>query len=522
MDHDKILILDFGSQYNQLIARRVRENNVYCELKPYYTSMEEIKKFNPKGIIFSGGPNSVYALNSPDVPDEIFELGVPILGICYGMQLITKKLGGNVERSDEQEFGFAEVNIDIDDSIFKNVVTDLKDPWKVWMSHGDKVVSLAEGFEVLAHSDNTPFAVIKNQIRNIYGVQFHPEVEHTENGSIFLDDFVKNICKCKGDWTALSFIEESIAKIKAEVGDEKVVLGYSGGVDSSVLSLLLSKAIGNNLINIFVDNGLLRLDERKKVIEKFKENIDSNLIVVDAVDKHLVALSGVTEPEKKRKIIGNAFIEVFSDEIDKIFKNDGHAVEFLAQGTIYPDVIESVSAKGGPSDTIKSHHNVGGLPEDMKLKLIEPFRDLFKDEVRRVGKELGLHDDMIQRHPFPGPGLAVRILGDITEERCDVLRKADDIFINEIEKAGIYNEIGQAFAVFLPVKTVGVMGDVRTYDNVIALRAVSTIDFMTADWYPFEHSFLAKVSTRIINEVRGVNRVVYDISSKPPGTIEWE
>ncbi len=518
MEHDKILILDFGSQYNQLIARRVRENNVYCELRPYYTTIEEIKDFDPKGIIFSGGPNSVYALNSPDVPDEIFELGIPILGICYGMQLITKKLGGKVERSDEQEFGFAEVNIDIDDNIFNNVVDDLRDPWKVWMSHGDKVVDLAEGFEVLAHSDNTPFAVIKNPERNIYGVQFHPEVEHTENGSIFLDDFVKNICKCSGDWTASSFIEESIAKIKAEVGDNKVVLGYSGGVDSSVLSLLLSKAIGDNLINIFVDNGLLRLDERKKVVEKFKENIGQNLIVVDAVDKHLDALIDVTEPEKKRKIIGHAFIEVFQTEIDKA----GGGIEYLAQGTIYPDVIESVSAKGGPSDTIKSHHNVGGLPKEMKLKLIEPFRDLFKDEVRRVGKELGLHDDMIQRHPFPGPGLAVRILGEITQEKCDILRKADDIFINEIEKAGIYNEIGQAFAVFLPVKTVGVMGDVRTYDNVIALRAVSTIDFMTADWYPFEHNFLAKVSTRIINEVRGVNRVVYDISSKPPGTIEWE
>ena len=522
MDHDKILILDFGSQYNQLIARRVRENNVYCELRPYYTTIEEIKEFNPKGIIFSGGPNSVYALNSPDVPDEIFELGVPILGICYGMQLITKKLGGKVERSDEQEFGFAEVNIDINDNIFKNVTVDLKNHWKVWMSHGDKVVSLADGFEVLAHSDNTPFAVIKNNEKNIYGVQFHPEVEHTENGSIFLDNFVKNICECSGDWTATSFIDESIAKIKAQVGDKKIILGFSGGVDSSVAALLLQKAVGDNLINIFVDNGLLRLDERNKVVEKFKEKIGLNLIVVDAGERFLSELKGVEDPEKKRKIIGKVFIEVFQSEIDNILEKEGHTVEFLAQGTIYPDVIESVSAKGGPSDTIKSHHNVGGLPENMKLTVVEPLRDLFKDEVRRLGKALGLHEHMIDRHPFPGPGLGVRILGEVTEEKCDILRKADDIFINEIEKAGIYNEIGQAFAVFLPVKTVGVMGDVRTYDNVVALRAVTTIDFMTADWYPFEHSFLARVSTRIINEVRGVNRVVYDISSKPPGTIEWE
>ena len=522
MKHDKILILDFGSQYNQLIARRIRENNVYCELRPYHTTIEEIKKFNPKGIIFSGGPNSVYALNSPDISDEIFELGVPILGICYGMQLITNKLGGKVERSDEQEFGFAEVNIDINDDILKNVTFDLKDSWKVWMSHGDKVVNLAEGFEVLAHSDNTPFAVIKNTERNIYGVQFHPEVEHTENGSIFLDNFIKNICECKGDWTATSFIDESIAKIRSVVGDKKIILGFSGGVDSAVAALLLKKAVGNNLINIFVDNGLLRLDEKNKVVDKFKEKIGLNLIVVDAAKRFLSELKGVEDPEKKRKIIGKVFIDVFHDEIDNILEKEGHAVEFLAQGTIYPDVIESVSAKGGPSDTIKSHHNVGGLPENMKLTVVEPLRDLFKDEVRRLGKALGLDEHMIDRHPFPGPGLGVRILGEVTKEKCDILRKADDIFINEIEKAGIYNEIGQAFAVFLPVKTVGVMGDVRTYDNVVALRAVTTIDFMTADWYPFEHSFLARVSTRIINEVRGVNRVVYDISSKPPGTIEWE
>lgn len=522
MQHEKILILDFGSQYNQLIARRIRENNVYCELKPYFISMEEIKAFQPKGIILSGGPASVYEESSPSVSKEIFELGVPVLGICYGMQLTTHLLGGRVQKSDKQEFGFAEVHLEENDPIFDNLLDAKHSKWQVWMSHGDSVEKLPVGFRGIGYSDNTPFAVMKADGKPFYGVQFHPEVEHTENGRIFIDNFVKKICGCSGDWTAASYIEEAVASIQKTVGDSEVILGFSGGVDSSVAALLLHKAIGKQLLCIFVDNGLLRLDERAKVEKMFKENIGLNLKVVDAENMFLSELSGVTDPEAKRKVIGRLFVEVFEKEVTNLKNENGRQVKFLAQGTIYPDVIESVSAKGGPSVTIKSHHNVGGLPEKMNLKVLEPLRELFKDEVRNVGRLLGLPAQMINRHPFPGPGLGVRVLEEVTKEKCEILRKADAIFIEEIEKAGIYNDIGQAFVVLLPVKSVGVMGDLRTYEFVAALRAVKTIDFMTADWSRIDYELLAKVSGRIINEVRGINRVCYDISSKPPATIEWE
>ena len=519
MDHQKILILDFGSQYNQLIARRVREKNVYSVLKPFNTSIEEIKEINPVGIILSGGPCSVYDQDSPRPDLEIFELGVPILGICYGMQVITQIFGGEVERSDKREYGFAEVEIKSEDEIFANVPEN--NLWKVWMSHSDKLKKIPEGFEKLGDTPNTPYAVFKNSEKNIYGVQFHPEVDHSVNGDIFIDNFIKKICGCTGDWTPAQFIDEAVKKIQDEVGDKKVILGFSGGVDSSVAALLLQKAIGKNLIAIFVDNGLLRLNEREKVIDTFKKNFDINLVVSEAESKFLEPLKGVKDPEAKRKVIGRVFIETFENEIRSL-KGSDENIDYLAQGTIYPDIIESVSPKGGPSVTIKSHHNVGGLPEDLRLNIIEPLKELFKDEVRRVGLALGLPENIINRHPFPGPGLGVRVLEEVTKEKCDILRKADAIFIEEIENAGVYNEIGQAFAVLLPVKAVGVMGDQRTYENVVALRAVRTIDFMTADWYKFEYELLAKVSTRIINEVKGVNRVVYDISQKPPGTIEWE
>jgi len=522
MQHEKIIILDFGSQYNQLIARRIRESNVYCELKPYFTPIEEIKAMQPKGIILSGGPASVYEEGAPSISKEIFELGIPVLGICYGMQLTTHLLGGKVQKSDKQEFGFAEVHLEKDDPIFDNLLDKDHSKWQVWMSHGDSIESLPNGFKGIGYSDNTPFAVMKADGKPFYGVQFHPEVEHTENGRVFIDNFVKKICGCSGDWTANSYIEESVAAIRKTVGDGEVILGFSGGVDSSVAALLLHKAIGKQLLCIFVDNGLLRLDERAKVEKMFKDNIGLNLRVVDAEEMFLTQLAGVTDPEAKRKVIGRLFVEVFEKEVANLKNENGRQVKFLAQGTIYPDVIESVSAKGGPSVTIKSHHNVGGLPEKMNLKVLEPLRELFKDEVRNVGRVLGLPAQMINRHPFPGPGLGVRVLEEVTKEKCDILRKADAIFIEEIEKAGIYNEIGQAFVVLLPVKSVGVMGDLRTYEFVAALRAVKTIDFMTADWSRIDYELLAKVSGRIINEVRGINRVCYDISSKPPATIEWE
>ncbi|PID30365.1 MAG: glutamine-hydrolyzing GMP synthase [Candidatus Cloacimonadota bacterium] len=519
MKHQKIVILDFGSQYNQLIARRVREKNVYSVLKPFNTPIEEIKALDPVGIILSGGPNSVYDEDSPRPDLGIFDLGVPILGICYGMQVITQIFGGEVERSDKREYGFAEVEIKKDDEIFSNVAKN--NLWKVWMSHSDKLQKIPEGFEKLGDTPNTPFAIFKNRDKNIYGVQFHPEVDHSVNGDIFIDNFIKKVCGCTGDWTPSNFIDEAVEKIRGEVGNKKVILGFSGGVDSSVAALLLQKAIGENLIAIFVDNGLLRLNEREKVIKTFKENFNINLVVSNAESNFLEPLSGVKDPEAKRKIIGKVFIETFENEI-RLLKDSDDSIDYLAQGTIYPDIIESVSPKGGPSVTIKSHHNVGGLPDDLRLNIIEPLKELFKDEVRRVGLELGLPKHIINRHPFPGPGLGVRVLEEVTKEKCDILRRADAIFIEEIEAAGVYDEIGQAFAVLLPVKAVGVMGDQRTYENVVALRAVRTIDFMTADWYKFEYELLSKVSTRIINEVKGVNRVVYDISQKPPGTIEWE
>ncbi|MCK5809416.1 glutamine-hydrolyzing GMP synthase [bacterium] len=509
---DKILILDFGSQYNQLIARRIRELHVYCELHPYSVSLDFIKDFKPKGIIFSGGPNSVYDNGAPDISDEIFALDIPILGICYGMQLVTKKLNGKIGRSDSREYGRAVVDNLAPSSPFFNSVSDST---QVWMSHADFVEALPEGFYPIAKTDSIPYAAAGNDSRAIYMTQFHPEVAHTIEGRTILSNFVFDICEASPDWVMDNVVEKSVRDIAFEVKENHVILGLSGGVDSSVTAGLLGKAIGPNLHAIFVDNGLLRLGEREEVENNFSSLVD--LKVVDASKLFLDNLKGVTDPEKKRKIIGNTFIDVFEEESKKI-KN----ATFLAQGTIYPDVIESSVSADGTSKTIKSHHNVGGLPDTMTLSLIEPLRDLFKDEVRELGRVLGLPPELVNRHPFPGPGLGVRILGEVTKKRCDLLRLADHIFIEEIRKAGIYDEIGQAFVVLLPVKTVGVMGDNRTYESVAALRAVVTDDFMTADWYEFDGSFLKRVSSRIINEVKGINRVVYDISSKPPATIEWE
>jgi len=508
----KVLILDFGSQYNQLIARRIREMHVYCELHPYSVGIDFIKTFSPSGIVFSGGPRSVTDPGAPDVPYEIFDLGIPILGICYGMQLTAHKLGGTLGTGHAREYGRATVTVTEPNSpLFK----DISPATQVWMSHGDHVTQLPAGFRPLAKSDSIPFAAAGDDRRRIYLVQFHPEVRHTLEGNRILSNFLFEICHIAPDWRMDDFIASNIEKIRAIVGAKKVILGLSGGVDSSVAAALLGKAIGRQLTAIFVDNGLLRLNEREEVERHFSER--ANLIVVDASSLFLSRLKGVEDPEQKRKIIGNTFIEVFETEAAKIA-----GAEFLAQGTIYPDVIESSSHVKGPSATIKTHHNVGGLPDRMNLKLVEPLRDLFKDEVRELGLKLGLPPETVFRHPFPGPGLAVRVIGEVTKERCDILRQADHIYIEEIRAAGFYSDIAQAFAVLLPVKTVGVMGDNRTYEHVLALRAVKTDDFMTADWYEFPSSFLKKVSSRIINEVKQVNRVVYDISSKPPATIEWE
>ncbi len=514
---EKILIIDFGSQVTQLIARRVRESGVYCEIQPFNkVNAKTIRQYNPMGVILSGGPSSATHSDTPRAPNELFEMGLPILGICYGQQIICTQLGGEVSASDHQEFGRAVIDIDDDCDLFTGAWS-IGNKETVWMSHGDRVVKLPDGFRVVAKSDGAPFAVIANDKKHIYGVQFHPEVAHTPHGGKLISNFLHQVCGCKNDWTMAAFKDQEIAKMRSQIGDKHVVCGLSGGVDSSVAAVLIHQAIGDQLTCIFVDHGLLRQGEAEQVIEVFRDSYNIPLVHVDAADLFLGKLAGVDDPEKKRKIIGGLFIDVFDAEAKKL-----GGADFLAQGTLYPDVIESVSFTGDNTVTIKSHHNVGGLPERMKMSLVEPLRELFKDEVRVLGLELGLPEKLIKRHPFPGPGLAIRIPGDITVEKCDILRKADAIYLEEIINEGLYDVIWQAFAVLLPVKTVGVMGDQRTYEYVCALRAVTSTDGMTADSYPFQHEFLSRVSTRIINQVRGINRVVYDCTSKPPGTIEWE
>ncbi len=514
---DRILILDFGSQVTQLIARRIRESGVYSEIRPFNISDEEIKSFGARGIILSGGPASVNESFSPNISTKLFELGVPVLGICYGQQLMCQLLGGKVETSDHREFGRAMVEVTSSSLLFGEVWRQ-GSSHQVWMSHGDAVTKMPDGFQVIAATPSAPYAAISDERRHFYGVQFHPEVVHTPEGGALLANFVHKICGCANEWTMAGFRTNAIERVRRQVGDKKVICGVSGGVDSSVVAALLHEAIGDQLICIFVNTGLLRADEPDQVEKMFRDSFNIPLIHVDASQLFLQRLNGVSDPEKKRKIIGETFIEVFEREA----KEAGADAEFLAQGTLYPDVIESVSFTGGPSATIKSHHNVGGLPERMKMALVEPLRELFKDEVRELGRELGMPDAMVGRHPFPGPGLAIRIPGELSAEKISILRKADAIYIEEIRKAGLYDDIWQAFAVLLPVRTVGVMGDSRTYDYVCAIRAVTSTDGMTADYYHFSHEFLSRVSNRMINEVRGINRVVYDITSKPPGTIEWE
>lgn len=511
---EKILILDFGSQYTQLIARRVRECMVYSEIHPFSTPLEQIKRFNPKGIILSGSPSSVHDEEAPSINPELFECGIPILGICYGMQLICHLLGGEVEKSNQREFGQAQLLIDDYSNLFQGLNDQAQ--VQVWMSHGDRVKFLPSNFTSIARSKNSPIAAIRSNNYPLFGVQFHPEVVHTPQGKQIIENYLYTICSCKPLWNMKSFIDTSIAQIRKEVDNGRVICGASGGVDSTVVAALLHKAIGKQLNCIFIDNGLLRKNEAKRVVEIFRDNLQIDLIHVDGAEQFLSKLSNVTDPEEKRKIIGKEFIYLFEEEANKLGE-----VDFLAQGTLYPDVIESVSTKG-PSATIKSHHNVGGLPERMKFKLIEPLRELFKDEVRAVGKELGISEEIIGRQPFPGPGLAVRIIGPVTKESLSLLREADVIVLEEIKKASFYNKVWQAFSVLLPVKTVGVMGDERTYENVIALRVVHSVDGMTADWVKLPYDLLSTISNRIINEVTGINRVVYDISSKPPSTIEWE
>ena len=519
---DRILILDFGSQYTQLIARRVREAGVFCEIHPYDMEAQAVQSFVPKGIILSGGPESVTAeAFSPRAPQCVFELGVPVLGICYGMQTMAFQLGGKVEAADHREFGYAQVRARGHSRLLKDIEDHVSPEGfgllDVWMSHGDRVEILPEGFMCIASTDSAPLAGMADEARNFYGVQFHPEVTHTRQGQRILERFVHDICGCGRLWTPGNIIDDSIEQVRQQVGKDEVVLGLSGGVDSSVVAALLHRAIGDQLTCVFVDNGLLRLNEADQVMAVFAENMGVKVIRVDAGQRFLKALAGIADPEQKRKIIGRVFVEIFEEEANKLSN-----AKWLAQGTIYPDVIESAGSKTGKAHVIKSHHNVGGLPEDMSLKLVEPLRELFKDEVRKIGVELGLPTDMVYRHPFPGPGLGVRILGEVTKPYADLLRRADHIFIEELRRYDLYDKVSQAFAVFLPVKSVGVMGDGRRYDYVVALRAVETVDFMTARWAHLPYDFLDLVSRRIINEVDGISRVTYDISGKPPATIEWE
>ncbi len=511
---DRILILDFGSQYTQLIARRIREGQVYCEIHPFHMRAEAVAAWRPAGIVLSGGPSSVLDASSPRLDPRILDLGVPVLGICYGLQLLAQMLGGVVEKAEAREYGRALVKLEREDPLLADLPGGAERV--VWMSHGDRVLRLPAGFVVLGTSDSSPFAAVRHAGRPIWGIQFHPEVAHTEGGSRLLENFVHGICRCNRSWSMATFIEEAVARVRAQVGSGRVICGISGGVDSSVAAALVHRAVGDRLTCLFVDHGLLREGERDDVERMLGEGLGIHLVTVDARRRFLDALHGVTDPEHKRRIIGRLFIEVFEAEAARL-----GGADFLVQGTLYPDVIESVSVRG-PSATIKTHHNVGGLPEDMKLRLVEPLRELFKDEVREVGRRLGLSERMVGRHPFPGPGLAIRVMGEVTEERLAKLRRADAILIEEIRREGLYDQIWQAFAVYLPISSVGVMGDERTYEHAIALRCVTSTDAMTADWARLPHALLAAVSSRITNEVKGVNRVVYDVSSKPPATIEWE